>query len=181
MGNHDYGDYADWENDAAKGENMERLYATQKKMGWDLLRNEARWIEKDGQKIAVVGVENWGKGGFKKAGDLNQALSGVAPEDFKILLSHDPSHWEAEVLPHPAPVQLTLSGHTHGMQFGIEIPGWFKWSPVQWRYKQWAGIYGTEQQRLNVNRGFGFLAYPGRVGMWPEITVITLKRTKATV
>ncbi len=181
LGNHDYGDYADWENDAAKGENMERLYATQKKMGWDLLRNEARWIEKDGQKIAVVGVENWGKGGFKKAGDLNQALSGVAPEDFKILLSHDPSHWEAEVLPHPAPVQLTLSGHTHGMQFGIEIPGWFKWSPVQWRYKQWAGIYGTEQQRLNVNRGFGFLAYPGRVGMWPEITVITLKRTKATV
>ena len=181
LGNHDYGDYADWENDAAKGENMERLYATQKKMGWDLLRNEARWIEKDGQKIAVVGVENWGKGGFKKAGDLNQALSGVAPEDFKILLSHDPSHWEAEVLPHPAPVELTLSGHTHGMQFGIEIPGWFKWSPVQWRYKQWAGIYGTEQQRLNVNRGFGFLAYPGRVGMWPEITVITLKRTKATV
>lgn len=181
LGNHDYGDYADWENDAAKGENMERLYATQKKMGWDLLRNEARWIEKDGQKIAVVGVENWGKGGFKKAGDLNQALSGVDPEDFKILLSHDPSHWEAEVLPHPAPVQLTLSGHTHGMQFGIEIPGWFKWSPVQWRYKQWAGIYGTEQQRLNVNRGFGFLAYPGRVGMWPEITVITLKRTKATV
>ena len=181
LGNHDYGDYADWENDAAKGENMERLYATQKKMGWDLLRNEARWIEKDGQKIAVVGVENWGKGGFKKAGDLNQALSGVDPEDFKILLSHDPSHWEAEVLPHPAPVELTLSGHTHGMQFGIEIPGWFKWSPVQWRYKQWAGIYGTEQQRLNVNRGFGFLAYPGRVGMWPEITVITLKRTKATV
>ena len=139
------------------------------------------FIEKNGQRIALVGVENWGSGRFKKAGDLNKALKGVAPEDFKILMSHDPSHWEAEVLPHPYNIHLTLSGHTHGMQFGIEIPGWIKWSPVQWRYKQWAGIYGQPEQRINVNRGFGYLAYPGRVGMWPEVTSITLKKAKTVV
>ena len=180
LGNHDYGDYTRWESEAAKKENMEALFDAQKQMGWDLLLNESRFIEKDGQRLALVGVENWGSG-FKQAGDLEKALENVAPQDFKILLSHDPSHWEAQVLPHPFDIHLTLSGHTHGMQFGIEIPGWIKWSPVKWRYKQWAGIYEQAKQRLNVNRGFGYLAYPGRVGIWPEVTVITLTKTKTIV
>ena len=160
LGNHDYGDYSPWESPEAKKKNMEDLKKAQKKMGWDLLLNESRFIERQGQRIAILGVENWGSGGFKKAGDLNKALSNVAAEDFKILMSHDPSHWEAEVIPHPFNIHLTLSGHTHGMQFGIEIPGWIKWSPIKWRYKQWAGIYEKLNQRLNVNRGFGYLAYP---------------------
>lgn len=180
LGNHDYGDYTRWESEAAKKENMEALFDAQKQMGWDLLLNESRFIEKEGQRLALVGVENWGSG-FKQAGDLEKALENVAPQDFKILLSHDPSHWEAQVLPHPFDIHLTLSGHTHGMQFGIEIPGWIKWSPVKWRYKQWAGIYEQAKQRLNVNRGFGYLAYPGRVGIWPEVTVITLTKTKTIV
>ena len=181
LGNHDYGDYSRWESPEAKKKNMEDLKKAQKKMGWDLLLNESRFIEKEGQRIAILGVENWGSGGFKKAGDLNKALSNVAAEDFKILMSHDPSHWEAEVIPHPFNIHLTLSGHTHGMQFGIEIPGWIKWSPIKWRYKQWAGIYEKLNQRLNVNRGFGYLAYPGRVGIWPEVTVITLNKAKASI
>ena len=181
LGNHDYGDYSPWESPEAKKKNMEDLKKAQKKMGWDLLLNESRFIEKQGQRVAIIGVENWGSGGFKKAGDLNKALSNVAAEDFKILMSHDPSHWEAEVIPHPFNIHLTLSGHTHGMQFGIEIPGWIKWSPIKWRYKQWAGIYEKLNQRLNVNRGFGYLAYPGRVGIWPEVTVITLNRTKTSI
>ena len=180
MGNHDYGDYTRWETPEEKLQNIKDLYQAQKDMGWDLLLNESRIIEKEGQRLAIVGVENWGSG-FKQAGDLDKALENVVAEDFKVLLSHDPSHWEAKVLPHPYTVHLTLSGHTHGMQFGIEIPGWIKWSPVKWRYKQWAGIYEQAKQRLNVNRGFGYLAYPGRVGMWPEISVITLKKAKATV
>ena len=181
LGNHDYGDYSPWESPEAKKKNMEDLKKAQKKMGWDLLLNESRFIEKQGQRIAILGVENWGSGGFKKAGDLNKALSNVAAEDFKILMSHDPSHWEAEVIPHPFNIHLTLSGHTHGLQFGIEIAGWVKWSPIKWRYKQWAGIYEKLNQRLNVNRGFGYLAYPGRVGIWPEVTVITLNRAKTSI
>ena len=181
LGNHDYGDYSPWESPEAKKKNMEDLKKAQKKMGWDLLLNESRFIEKQGQRIAILGVENWGSGGFKKAGDLNKALSNVAAEDFKILMSHDPSHWEAQVIPHPFNIHLTLSGHTHGMQFGIEIPGWIKWSPIKWRYKQWAGIYEKLNQRLNVNRGFGYLAYPGRVGIWPEVTIITLNRAKTSI
>ena len=180
LGNHDYGDYAAWDTPEAKKENLKELFNAQKEMGWDLLLNESRFIEKEGERIALVGVENWGSG-FKKAGDLNKALKEVSSNDFKILMTHDPSHWEAEVLTHPYKVHLTLSGHTHGMQFGIEIPGWFKWSPVKWRYKQWAGIYEQAKQRLNVNRGFGYLAYPGRVGMWPEVTVITLTNPKTKV
>ena len=181
LGNHDYGDYSPWESPEAKKKNMEDLKKAQKKMSCDLLLNESRFIEKQGQRIAILGVENWGSGGFKKAGDLNKALSNVAAEDFKILMSHDPSHWEAEVIPHPFNIHLTLSGHTHGMQFCIEIPGWIKWSPIKWRYKQWAGIYEKLNQRLNVNRGFGYLAYPGRVGIWPEVTVITLNRAKTSI
>ncbi len=178
LGNHDYGDYVQWKSDLEKKQNMTDLIAAQEQMGFKVLLNQAEYIKKDGAQIALVGVENWGKGGFKKAGDINKAVETIDSKDFKILMSHDPSHWEEEILPHPFPFELTLSGHTHGMQFGIEIPGWFKWSPVKWRYKQWAGIYETAKQYLNVNRGFGFLAYPGRVGIWPEITVITLKQSK---
>ena len=181
LGNHDYGDYVEWGSREEKEANLQLLFDTQKEMGFKLLLNETHFIEKGGQRLALVGVENWGKGGFKKAGDLEKAIEEVKADDFKVLLSHDPSHWEAQVLPHPYPFHLTLSGHTHGMQFGIEIPGWFKWSPVKWRYKQWAGLYQENKQWINVNRGFGFLGYPGRVGIWPEITVISLKRSKKEV
>lgn len=181
LGNHDYGDYVDWESEAAKRQNMEDLKRAQKEMGFRLLLNESVSLEKGGEKISLLGVENWGKGRFKKAGDLEKAIADVAPEDFKILMSHDPSHWEAQVLPHPFPFHLTLSGHTHGMQFGIDIPGVIKWSPAKWRYKQWAGIYNQGQQYLNVNRGFGYLAYPGRVGIWPEISLITLKKKPVAI
>ncbi len=176
LGNHDYGDYVRWNSESEKLRNLEDLKALQKDMGYDLLLNESRFIEKNGQRIAIMGVENWGKGGFKKAGDLKKTKTNVLASDFKILMSHDPSHWEAEVLKDDYHFHLTLSGHTHGMQFGIEIPGWVKWSPVKWRYKQWAGIYEELGQYINVNRGFGYLGYPGRVGIWPEITVITLKK-----
>ena len=180
LGNHDYGDYMRWESPAAKRKNMEDLYDAHNEMGWDLLLNESRFIEKDGDRLAIIGVENWGSG-FKKVGDLNKALNKVSENDFKILLTHDPSHWEAQVIPHPFKIHLTLSGHTHGMQFGIEIPGIIKWSPAKWRYKQWAGLYGENKQYLNVNRGFGYLAYPGRVGMWPEVSVITLSKSKSSI
>ncbi|MFL2600636.1 MAG: metallophosphoesterase [Flavobacteriaceae bacterium] len=180
LGNHDYGDYIRWESPAAKRKNMEDLYNSHNEMGWDLLLNESRFIEKDGERLAIIGVENWGSG-FKKAGDLNKALNKVSKKDFKILMTHDPSHWEAQVIPHPYKIHLTLSGHTHGMQFGIEIPGIIKWSPAKWRYKQWAGVYSENNQYLNVNRGFGYLAYPGRVGMWPEVSVITLSKAKSSI
>ena len=176
LGNHDYGDYVSWPTPEAKAKNLEDLVQLQKDMGYDVLLNESRFIEKNGQRIAIVGVENWGKGGFKKAGDLKKAAQNIDANDFKILMSHDPSHWEEEVIKDDYHYHLTLSGHTHGMQFGIEIPGWIKWSPVKWRYKYWAGIYKEMGQYINVNRGFGYLGYPGRVGIWPEITVIELKK-----
>ena len=176
LGNHDYGDYAVWDTEEQKAQNLEDLKNMQKEMGFDLLLNSNRFLEKDGQKIALVGVENWGRGGFKKAGDLQKAKEGVSPEDFKILLSHDPSHWEDVVLHDDYHFHLTLSGHTHGMQFGVEIPGWIKWSPVKWRYKYWAGIYKELDQFINVNRGFGFIGYPGRFGIYTEISVITIKK-----
>jgi predicted MPP superfamily phosphohydrolase len=176
LGNHDYGDYINWKSPEEKLQNLEDLKTLQKDIGFDLLLNENRFIEKEGQRIALIGVENWGKGGFKKAGDLKKASSQINKDDFKILMSHDPSHWDAEVVNDLYHYHLTLSGHTHGMQFGIEIPGWFKWSPVKWRYKHWAGIYEVLGQYINVNRGFGYLAFPGRVGIWPEITVIELKK-----
>jgi predicted MPP superfamily phosphohydrolase len=180
LGNHDYGDYIPWETAELKNQNLQDLKDLQKDMGFDLLLNEHRYLTKGDDKIALIGVENWGKGGFKKAGDLQKAVSNISEQDFKILMSHDPSHWEAEVVPDQKHFHLTLSGHTHGMQFGIEIPGWIKWSPVKWRYKHWAGIYKEQGQFINVNRGFGFLGYPGRVGIWPEITVITLKKKSLT-
>lgn len=176
LGNHDYGDYVTWPSNEAKKQNLQDLKDMQKEIGFNLLLNEHKFIEKNGQRIALIGVENWGAGGFKKAGDLKKASSGVEKNDFKILLSHDPSHWEQQVINDEYHYHLTLSGHTHGMQFGIEVPGWFKWSPVKWRYKYWAGIYQELGQYINVNRGFGYLAFPGRVGIWPEITVIELKK-----
>ncbi|XMO88254.1 metallophosphoesterase [Algibacter sp. AS12] len=179
LGNHDYGDYVDWPTTEAKNKNLNDLKQIQKEMGFNLLLNESRFIEKNGQRIAIVGVENWGKGGFKKAGDLKKAAQNIHANDFKVLLSHDPSHWEEEVIKDDYHYHLTLSGHTHGMQFGIEIPGWIKWSPVKWRYKYWAGIYKEMGQYINVNRGFGYLGYPGRVGIWPEVTVIELKKGTA--
>ena len=175
LGNHDYGDYVQWNSDEEKQQNLEALKIVQKDIGFDLLLNESRFLEKDGQRLAIVGVENWGKG-FKQKGDLKKASSHIDKDDFKILMSHDPSHWEHQVIEDDYHYHLTLSGHTHGMQFGIEIPGWIKWSPVKWRYKYWAGIYKEKGQYINVNRGFGFLAFPGRVGIWPEITVIELKK-----
>lgn len=176
LGNHDYGDYASWPSEAAKQKNLEDLKTNQKQIGFDLLLNEHRYLEKDGEKIALIGVENWGTGGFKQAGDLKKASQHIKATDFKVLMSHDPSHWEKKVIQDDYHYHLTLSGHTHGMQFGIEIPGWLKWSPVKWRYKYWAGIYKEVGQYINVNRGFGYLAFPGRVGIWPEITVIELKK-----
>lgn len=180
LGNHDYGDYIPWDTEEAKSANLQELKDLQKEIGFDLLLNESRYLQKGNDRIALIGVENWGKGGFKKAGDLQKAKSAVNKEDFKILMSHDPSHWQEEIVPDDYHYHLTLSGHTHGMQFGIEIPGWIKWSPVKWRYKQWAGIYEEMGEFINVNRGFGFLGYPGRVGIWPEITVITLKKKPLT-
>lgn len=176
LGNHDYGDYVNWESAEAKRRNLEALKNVHAEMGWKLLLNEHDIVERNGERIAVVGVENWGIGGFKQNGDLDQATRGLKNEDFKVLLSHDPSHWNVKVKDYPKQVHLTLSGHTHGMQFGIEIPGWFKWSPVQYRYEHWAGIYEEMGRYLNVNRGFGFLAYPGRVGIWPEVSVIELRK-----
>jgi len=180
LGNHDYGDYAEWDTEEEKIQNLDDLKLMQKEMGFDLLLNESRYLEKENDKLALIGVENWGRGGFRKSGDLKKAASEISKDDFKILLSHDPSHWEDVVLKDKYHYHLTLSGHTHGMQFGIEIPGWVKWSPVKWRYKYWAGIYEELGEFINVNRGFGFLGYPGRVGIWPEITVITLKKKELT-
>ena len=174
LGNHDYGDYVKWDTAEEKKQNLEALKKVHQDLGWRLLMNENTSIEKSGEKIKIVGIENWGaKARFPKYGKMDLAMQGVNKEDVAILLSHDPSHWEAEVIPKYSNVQLTLSGHTHGMQFGLENP-YFKWSPVQWVYKQWAGIYENKDQQLYVNRGFGFLGYPGRVGILPEITLIEL-------
>lgn len=174
LGNHDYGDYVKWDTVEEKKQNLEALKQVHHNLGWRLLMNENISIEKNGEKIKIVGIENWGaKARFPKYGKMDLAMQGVSKDDIVILMSHDPSHWEAEVIPKYSSVQLTLSGHTHGMQFGLENP-YFKWSPVQWVYKQWAGIYDNKDQQLYVNRGFGFLGYPGRVGILPEITLIEL-------
>lgn len=174
LGNHDYGDYKPWKDAQEKIANLDYLKQIHANMGWRLMMNEHVPIEKDGEKIALLGIENWGaKGNFPKYGKLADAYTGTEQYPFKILMSHDPSHWDAEVRKTFKDINLTLSGHTHGMQFGIEIPG-FRWSPVQYMYKQWAGLYEDDHQKLYVNRGFGFLGYPGRVGILPEITVIEL-------
>lgn len=176
LGNHDYGDYVQWDSAHAKVKNLDWLKETHGKMGWRLLMNEHVVLEKGDDKIALVGIENWGaKAGFPKYGKMDEAYRGLPEKNipFKILLSHDPSHWDAQVRTEYSDIDLTLSGHTHGMQLGIEIPG-FKWSPVKYVYKKWAGLYQEGEQYLYVNRGFGFLGYPGRLGILPEITVIEL-------
>ena len=175
LGNHDYGEYVTWPNETAKEENFKAIKNLYGQIGFDLMLNEHTFIQKGDSKIALVGVENWGHN-FKQAGDLNKAAGVLQKEDFKILMSHDPSHWDHVVQHDKKHYQLTLSGHTHGMQFGIEIPGYFKWSLAQYVYKQWAGLYEHMGRYVYVNRGFGFHAYPGRVGIMPEITVIELKR-----
>jgi predicted MPP superfamily phosphohydrolase len=175
LGNHDYGEYVTWSNQKAKEENFQAIKDLYGQIGFKLLLNENVKIRKGNDEIALVGVENWGHN-FKQAGDIDKASAGLNVDDFKILMSHDPSHWEYEVKNHPKNFQLTISGHTHGFQFGIEIPGVFKWSPVQYIYKQWAGLYEEFGRYVYVNRGFGFHAYPGRVGIWPEITVFELKK-----
>jgi len=176
LGNHDYGDYQRWSSKKEKEENFKNLLEIQKKIGFKVLLNEHKYIVKDDQKIAIIGVENWGAR-FNQLGDIEKSIKNVSDKDFKIVLSHDPTHWEKILKDHPKQFDLTLSGHTHGMQFGIEVPGYIKWSPVQWAYKYWAGLYNHGEKYLNVNRGFGVLAFPGRVGIWPEITTITLKRS----
>jgi len=173
LGNHDYGDYVQWPSEEAKQRNFDALKNVHEQIGFRLLLNESVHIEKDGQKIALLGVENWGKRGFVKHGDLDKAIANIGDDEFKILLSHDPSHWEEKTVPHHKHIHLTMAGHTHGMQFGIEIPG-IKWSPVKYIYKQWAGLYEKAGKYIYVNRGFGFLGFPGRVGILPEITVIEL-------
>ncbi len=176
LGNHDYGDYVKWESAEAKKKNLEDLKQVHHKAGWRLLMNEHVALEKDGQKIALIGIENWGGSlSFPKYGRMDLAHKGTESYPYKILMSHDPSHWEKQVQPEYPDVDLTLSGHTHGMQLGIEIPG-LKWSPAKWVYKQWAGLYKQGEQFLYVNRGLGFLGYPGRLGIWPEITVIELQK-----
>lgn len=175
LGNHDYGEYVTWPSEQAKEHNFQAIKNLYGQIDFKLLLNEHTFIEKGSDRIALVGVENWGHN-FKQAGDLNKAAQHLNKEDFKILMSHDPSHWEYEVKKHNKNFHLTLSGHTHGMQFGIEIPGYFKWSLAQYVYKQWAGLYEEFGRYVYVNRGFGFHAYPGRVGIMPEITVIQLKK-----
>ena len=175
LGNHDYGDYVQWESPAAKRANLERLMQNHAKIGWTLLNDSSHTIERGGDKISVLGVQNWSShANFPKHGNLPQAHAASGDAPFKILLSHDPSHWEAQVLNYPD-IDLTLSGHTHGMQFGVNLP-FLKWSPVKYVYKQWAGLYEQGRQKLYVNVGLGFLGYPGRVGFLPEITVFELRR-----
>jgi predicted MPP superfamily phosphohydrolase len=175
LGNHDYGDYVPWPSEEAKQQNLEQLKQHHAAMGWRLLMNEHVFLERNNQQLALIGIENWGARGFTKYGDMNKAMAGLENSNIpvKILLSHDPSHWDARVRKDFQDISLTLSGHTHGMQFGIDIPG-FQWSPVQYLYKQWAGLYQQQDQYLYVNRGFGFLGYQGRLGILPEITMIEL-------
>lgn len=178
LGNHDYGDYEVWPSLEDKARNLELLKSIHAQMGWRLMMNEHVVFERGNDAIALVGIENWGaKAHFPKYGDMKKAYAGLPEKNipFKILLSHDPSHWDAEVRPEYQDIDLTLSGHTHGMQFGIEIP-WLKWSPIQYIYKEWAGLYQEGKQYLYVNRGFGFLGYQGRFGIMPEITQIELEK-----
>lgn len=174
LGNHDYGDYVNWDSAEEKKANLQKMKEIHSKLGWRLLMNEHIVLQRQEEKIAIIGIENWSaKARFPKYGDMKKAFHGTDAYPFKILMSHDPSHWDAEVRTTYPSIDLMLSGHTHGMQFGVEIPG-FKWSPVQYVYRQWAGLYENGHQKLYVNRGFGFIGYPGRVGILPEITVLEL-------
>lgn len=176
LGNHDYYGVPDEQGREAERNYWADFYKKYEAMGFQLLNNENVFIEKNEERIGILGVENWGRGRwFPKRGDLDKALNNTTKEEFCVLLSHDPTHWDDKVLPHNKKIHLTLSGHTHGFQFGINMPG-FKWSPAQYRYDRWIGLYEEAEQYLYVNKGFGFLAFPGRVGMWPEITVIELAK-----
>lgn len=173
LGNHDYGDYTKWDSPEEKQANLERLKNVHADLGWRLMLDENTQLERNGERISLLGVQNISGKNFRSYGDLSKAYNGVDDSHFKILMSHDPSHWDAEVRKNYPGIDLMLSGHTHGFQFGVEVPG-FKWSPVQYVYKQWAGHYVEGNQQLYINRGFGFIGYPGRVGILPEITVIEL-------
>ena len=176
MGNHDYGDYHRWDSIREKQQNIKKLHQMHRYMGWNIMLNENKIITVDGLSIALLGLENWGVGRFSKYGDMIKTYKGTEEIPYKILMSHDPSHWDAQVLSNYPDIDLMLAGHTHGMQFGVEI-GDFRWSPSQYVYKQWADLYQKGVQSLYVNRGFGFLGYPGRIGILPEITILTLKRS----
>jgi hypothetical protein len=175
LGNHDYGDYMAWKSPQEKQQNLENLKKYHQEIGFKLLLDEHVYLEKGNDKIVLAGVENWGIG-FGERGDLNAALKGTSTQEFKVLLSHDPSHFDEQVKNYPSKINLTLSGHTHGMQFGIEMFG-IKWSPVKLRYKHWAGLKEENNRYLYINRGFGFIGFSGRVGIWPEVTLITLRRS----
>ena len=175
LGNHDYGDYVRWENSDKKQENLDRLKLYHKELGWQLLTNENRIVNINGKEIGIIGVENFSTHmRFPKYGKLKESFSGVENTSLKLLLSHDPSHWAHEVITEFKDIAITFSGHTHGFQFGVEIPGFIQWSPIQYVYKQWAGLYKNGNQMLYVNRGLGHLGYPGRVGILPEVTLIEL-------
>ena len=177
LGNHDYGDYYRWESPQAKDANLSKLEDIETDMGFKMLDNEHVVLHKNGDSIILAGVENWGLPPFPQHGDLSKALEGISAQNFTVLLSHDPTYWSEKIINSPTPVALTLSGHTHGMQFGIEA-GKFRWSPVKYRYADWAGLYTNGDSKLYVNRGFGSIGYPGRVGIWPEITIIELRKKK---
>ncbi|GAB2985152.1 metallophosphoesterase [Mucilaginibacter puniceus] len=175
LGNHDYGDYYDWPSDAAKHKNLQDLIVTHKNMGWDLLMNENRRLKINGEEIGILGVENWGQlSRFPKYGRMEEAVKNTYDLPIKLLLSHDPSHWQAQVVPQYPQIDVMFSGHTHGMQFGVRAEH-FQWSPVEYIYKEWAGLYQQGKQQLYVNVGYGFLGFPGRVGILPEITIFTLR------
>jgi len=174
LGNHDYGDYRSWSSVEQKKQNLADLIQSHKEMGWDILLNENRSIKVDGQEIAIIGVENWGAGRFSKYGDLEKAYEGIQNKPVKLLLSHDPSHWDAQIRPDFQDIDVTFAGHTHGFQFGVEI-GDFRWSPSKYIYKQWADLHQEGNQYLYVNRGFGFIGYPGRIGILPEVTIVELQ------
>ncbi|MCY7351456.1 MAG: metallophosphoesterase [Cytophagaceae bacterium] len=174
LGNHDYGDYAAWESETAKRQNLQNLMQAHKLLGWNLMMDTHTTLKQNGDEIAIIGIQNWGSGRWPKYGNLAKAYAGAEDFPVKLLLSHDPSHWDAQVRPEFPGIDVQFAGHTHGMQFGIEIPG-FRWSPAQYVYKQWAGMYEQGGQRLYVNRGYGYLGYPGRVGILPEITIFELK------
>lgn len=175
LGNHDYGEYKRWNTIDDQKKNLADLIQSQKEMGWDILMNENRTLKVDGEEIAIIGIENWGAGRFSKHGDLKKAYAGTEDKPVKLLLSHDPSHWDAQVRPQFSDIDVMFAGHTHGFQFGVEI-GNFRWSPSKYIYKQWADLHQEGNQYLYVNRGFGFIGYPGRIGILPEITIIELKK-----
>lgn len=176
LGNHDYGDYVAWESKESKEKNFQLMLQNHKDLGWDLLLDESRIINKDGQKLAVIGVQNWSeKGRFPKYGNLEKAYKQAESAQVKLLLSHDPSHWRAQVLNQKKDIAVQFSGHTHGMQFGVDSR-FYRWSPIKYLYKEWIDLYTEGNQSLYVNRGFGYLGYPGRMGIYPEITVFTLTR-----